>query len=154
MLHSRYPDQVCSIARTLEVIGERWSLLIVRDALAGLSRFEEFQRSLGVARNVLSARLEHLVAEGVLARTPYGPSGRRQAYRLTDKGRELATPVIALMSWGDRHYLAPGGPPRQVEHAGCGGEIEPRLVCADDGRAVGVSDVKVLPGPGWPHPHD
>jgi len=123
MLHSRYPELTCSVARALEVIGERWSLLIVRDAVRGVTRFEDFQRSLGLARNVLTARLDHLVCEGVLVRTPYGPTGSRNEYELTDKGRELSVVVIGLSNWGDRHYANPGGPPRKFEHLDCGGPV-------------------------------
>src|SRR4051795_9705590 len=105
MLDRTYPDQVFSIARALEVVGERWSVLIVRDAFLGRERFSEFQRSLGIARNVLAQRLAHLVDEGVLE---HADDGR---YLLTRKGRELAPALHQLMKWGDRHY-APDGPPR------------------------------------------
>lgn len=152
MLHSRYPDQVCSVARALEVVGERWSLLIVRDALQGVRRFDEFQRSLGIARNVLTARLEHLVTEGVLERQPVGGHQRRRAYELTEKGRQLAVVVTALMNWGDRHYPAPGGPPRRLEHDHCGGPVEAGLICSLDGEHVTGPDLTILPGPGQPSP--
>src|SRR5687767_5629639 len=131
MLHSRYPSLSCSIARALEVVGERWSLLIVRDAMRGVTRFEDFQRSLGLARNVLTARLEHLVSEGVLARTPYGPKGSRSEYELTQKGRELMVVVVGLNNWGDRHYPHPDGPPRKFQHADCGGPVVADLVCGE-----------------------
>lgn len=152
MLHSRYPRQVCSVARALEVVGERWSLLIVRDALQGMRRFEDFQRSLDIARNVLAARLDHLVAEGVLARRPYGPSGHRQDYELTEKGRQLAIVVTALLNWGDRYYPDPSGPPRLVEHNDCGGPVVAALVCSKDGRRLTGPDLSMLPGPGLPEP--
>src|SRR5262245_60907047 len=110
VLKRTYEGQDCSIARALELVGERWTLLIVRDALLGLRRFDEFQQSLGVARNVLTDRLTRLVAEGILERTAYSERPPRFEYRLTEKGRELAVPVLALMQWGDRH-LSPE-PPR------------------------------------------
>jgi DNA-binding HxlR family transcriptional regulator len=100
MLSRTYDDQVCSIARTLEVLGERWTLLIVRDALQGLRRFDDFQNSLGVARNVLTDRLKRLVEAGVLERVPYQQRPQRFEYQLTDMGCELAVPVIGLMHWG------------------------------------------------------
>lgn len=150
MLHSRYSDQVCSVARALEVVGERWSLLIVRDALQGVRRFEDFQRSLNIARNVLTARLEHLVAEGVLVRRPYGPTGRRHGYELTEKGRQLAVTMTALMNWGDRYYPAPGGPPRRVEHDACGGSVVAAMICSTDGQRLTGADLSILPGPGLP----
>lgn len=148
MLHSRYPNQVCSIARALEVVGERWSLLIVRDALQGVRRFEDFQRSLDIARNVLTARLDHLVSQGVLMRRPYGPTGRRHGYELTEKGRQLAVAVTALMNWGDRYYPAPGGPPRRVEHIDCGSPVVVAMICSKDGQRLTGPDLSILPGPG------
>src|SRR5271170_6427962 len=112
MLQRDYPDQVCSIARALEVIGERWTLLILRDALVGLTRFEEFQAKLGIASNVLTNRLKRLCDEELLERIPDPERPGRPKYLLTDKGRELAPALIVLMKWGDRHYPTPGGPPR------------------------------------------
>src|SRR5215468_3229342 len=99
MLRRTYDDQICSIARALEVIGERWTLLIVRDALLGRSRFDDFQHSLGLARNVLTDRLNRLVEAGVLERVPYQQHPPRHEYRLTPMGHELAVPVIGLMHW-------------------------------------------------------
>ena len=147
MLRRDYENQTCSIARTLEIVGERWTPLILRDALLGRRRFEDFQRSLGIARNVLSDRLARLVEAGILERRPYQRRPERFEYVLTDKGRELRVAVIALMNWGDRH-LAPGGPPRLVEHTGCGGAATAKLVCSDCGAELGPSDVTVRPGPG------
>ncbi|HEX4249448.1 MAG TPA: helix-turn-helix domain-containing protein, partial [Pseudonocardia sp.] len=103
MLGRSYDAEVCSLARALEVVGERWTLLIVRDALLGLSRFEEFSDSLGLARNVLTDRLTGLVRAGVLERVRYQRRPDRFEYRLTAPGRGLAVPVLALMQWGDAH---------------------------------------------------
>src|ERR687887_128916 len=100
MLQRTYDNQTCSIARTLELVGERWSLLLIRDALLGVRRFEQFQRSLGVARNVLSDRLGRLVEAGILERVPYQERPERHEYRLTAMGRELAVPLLALLNWG------------------------------------------------------
>jgi DNA-binding HxlR family transcriptional regulator len=102
VLHRRYEGQDCPIARALEVVGERWTLLIVRDVLDGLRRFDELQSSLSVARNVLAARLDRLVEEGVLERVPYSERPRRCEYRLTAKGRELEPALAALRRWGDQ----------------------------------------------------
>ena len=143
MLDRTYPAQVCSIARTLEAIGERWSLLIVRDAFLGRSRFSEFQRSLGIARNVLTQRLEHLVAEGVFEHREDG------AYVLTRKGRELAPALHQLMKWGDRHY-APDGPPRLTLHRDCGGEVGADMVCERCGGHVPSRGISLVRGPGAP----
>lgn len=151
VLDSRYPELTCSIARALEVVGERWTLLIIRDATRGVSRFEDFRHSLGIARNVLSARLEHLVAEGVLERRPYG-SGGRSEYALTDKGRDLAVALIALLQWGDAHYPAAGGPPRVVTHDQCGGPIRATLVCTDESKSVAADAIAVHPGPSADQP--
>ena len=141
MLDRTYPDQVCSIARSLEVIGERWSVLIVRDAFLGRSRFSEFQRSLGIARNVLTQRLAHLVEEGVME---HADDGR---YLLTAKGRELAPALHQLMKWGDRHY-APDGPPRLTLHRDCGGDVGADMVCERCGEHVRQRELELAVGPG------
>src|SRR5436853_2887738 len=111
MLPRTYPDQHCSIAGTLELIGQRWTLLVLRDAFLGVRRFDDFQRDLGVARNVLAARLGRLVDEGVFERVAYQERPERFEYRLTEKGRDLWPVTMALLRWGDRHY-ATEGPPR------------------------------------------
>jgi DNA-binding HxlR family transcriptional regulator len=152
MLNSRYPDQVCSVARALEVVGERWTILILRDAMFGVSRFEGFQESLGIARNVLTDRLDRLVTEGVLVRRPYGQGQGRFDYCLTDKGRELGVAVLALMEWGDRHYPAPGGPPRLSQHRDCGGTVDVSLMCSEHGSGLTVRDLALVPGPGARRP--
>ncbi len=151
MLQRDYPDQVCSIARSLEVVGERWTLLILRDALVGLTRFEEFQAKLGIASNVLTNRLKRLCDEALLERVPDPERPGRPKYVLTDKGRELGPALIVLMKWGDRHYPTPGGPPRLTLHAGCGGNIGPDLRCDRCGRHAGRGEIELPPGPGAPH---
>jgi DNA-binding HxlR family transcriptional regulator len=103
MLKRDYQGQDCSIAGTLELIGERWSLLVIREVFSGRRRFEEMQKTLGVARNVLSTRLGRLVDEGILERRPYSDHPRRFEYFLTEKGLDLWPVLIALMGWGDRH---------------------------------------------------
>jgi DNA-binding HxlR family transcriptional regulator len=129
MLGRTYDDQICSLARALEVVGERWTLLVVRDSLQGLSRFEEFQASLDIARNTLADRLGLLVEHGVFERVLYQERPQRYEYRLTRRGRDLATAVVALIEWGDVHRPSPDGPPRRIEHAGCGGRVVARLFC-------------------------
>ena len=150
VLHRDYPDQVCSIARSLEVIGERWTLLIVRDAVLGVERFEDFQHSLGIASNVLTNRLKLLSDEGVLDRVPDPGRPGRPKYVLTDKGRELGPALILLMKWGDRHYPTPNGPPRLTLHAGCGGNIGPDLRCDRCRQQVRPGEIDLPPGPGAP----
>ncbi|HEX3317092.1 MAG TPA: helix-turn-helix domain-containing protein [Solirubrobacteraceae bacterium] len=147
MLSRTYDNQVCSIARSLEVVGERWTVLILRDAFLGLRRFDEFQRSLGIARNVLSDRLDRLVDEGIFERRLYNEHPPRSEYRLTDRGRDLFPTVFSLMRWGDKH-AAPGGPPRVVRHRGCGGAIDDHLRCERCGEALTGREVETLPGPG------
>jgi DNA-binding HxlR family transcriptional regulator len=142
-----YQGQNCSIARTLELIGERWTLLIIRDAFLGIRRFEDFQESLGVARNVLSARLARLCDERILERRRYQERPARFEYRLTEKGIALWPVMISLVKWGDR-YAAPGGPPRIIEHKGCGGQVTERLTCDRCGRPLSAYDVVTHPGAG------
>ena len=144
VLDRTYDSQVCSAARTLEIVGERWTLLIVRDALLGVRRFEDFRRSLGVARNVLTDRLNRLVDEGILERRAYSEKPPRDEYRLTDKGRDLWPVVHALVTWGDR-YAAPDGPPRRFYHRDCGGEVTDRRTCARCGAELEVRDIAVDP---------
>jgi DNA-binding HxlR family transcriptional regulator len=151
VLQRDYPDQVCSIARSLEVVGERWTLLILRDAVLGMQRFEEFQRSLGIASNVLTNRLKRLCDEGVLERLPDEQRPGRPKYALTDKGRELAPALIVLMKWGDRHYPTPGGPPRLTLHAGCGGNFGADFRCDRCGKQLAPGELQLPPGPGAPH---
>lgn len=129
MLRRTYDDQVCSVARTLEVVGERWTLLIVRDALSGVTRFDGFLHRMPIARNVLSDRLNGLVEHGVLERVRYQDRPPRHEYRLTDRGRELTPVVLSLMAWGDRHLPTPTGPPAVAEHADCGGAVHTRMIC-------------------------
>jgi DNA-binding HxlR family transcriptional regulator len=148
MLGQRYDNDISSVARALEVIGERWTMLIVRDAFLGVRRFDDFQRGLGVARNVLAARLARLVAEGVMDRVLYQRRPDRHEYRLTEKGEELWPVVVHLMEWGDRHYPARGGVPQVLEHRGCGGAVSGRIACERCGRPVEAHDVVALAGPG------
>jgi DNA-binding HxlR family transcriptional regulator len=149
MLERTYDAEVCSVARALEVVGERWTLLIVRDAFHGVRRFEDFQRRLGVARNILTDRLQRLCSLGVFDRVRYQERPERHEYRLTDMGRDLWPVIIALRGWGDRH-LAPAGPPVRLEHRDCGGAVVHRVVCADCGEALQPRDSLILPGPGAP----
>lgn len=148
MLGKTYDSQICSIARALEVIGERWSLLIVRDALfAGVTRFTDFQHNLGIATNVLQTRLDAFVEVGLMERRDVADS-RQRAYVLTDKGRDLAPTLIALTHWGDR-WAAPGEPPILYVHRGCGGGVHLEAECAKCGR-IPADEVGVKPGPGMP----
>jgi len=148
MLRNDYESQVCSIAGALEVVGERWSLLIVRDVFLGVRRFDEIQANLGIARNVLQTRLTRLADHGVLERRLYRERPPRYEYRLTEKGLDLWPTVVALMRWGDAHAAPPGGPPVLLEHRGCGGAVDGHLMCSTCGALLSVRDVRALPGPG------
>ena len=153
MLGQTYDDQLCSIARTLEVVGERWSLLIVRDALLGLRRFEEYQDSLGIARNVLTKRLTKLVEDGLLERVCYQERPARYEYRPTNKAKDLLTALLSLMHWGDKHAEDPLGPPRITSHVGCGGNVREQLACTECGQVVRPDAVQMLPGPALTKEH-
>lgn len=129
------------MAATLEVVGDPWTLLILRDAFLGVRRFEQWQERLGVARNVLAARLKSLVAHGVLERRCYCERPPRHEYVLTPKGRDLHGVLLTLAAWGDRHvYGAPGGPVRYI-HKACGEPFAPGLVCQACGQAAGPGDL-------------
>jgi DNA-binding HxlR family transcriptional regulator len=148
MLPRTYEGQACSIARSLEVLGERWTLLVLREAFRRVRRFEDFQRNLGIARNVLTDRLTRLVDEGILSREAYQDRPVRFEYRLTDKGRELWPVMMTLMQWGDRYYAGDEGAPVVVRHRDCGGEVTDHLKCAKCGAELGPRDVVAEPGPG------
>jgi len=149
MLGKTYDSQVCSAARTLELVGERWSLLIIRDALfAGASRFNDFLR-LGVATNILKSRLDGFVEAGIMERRSYSRNPDHHEYLLTDKGRELAPVIVALTQWGDR-WAAPEGPPILYVHSVCGNPITTQAICASCGQVHDPAEVGVRPGPGMP----
>jgi DNA-binding HxlR family transcriptional regulator len=147
VLPSAYTGQNCSIARALEAVGERWTLLIVRELLIAPRRFGQLERRLGVAKNVLAQRLEKLVALGIAVRVATGETPHAARYELTDKGAALFPVISALRAWGDA-YDAPNGPPACFRHA-CGHDTGHRVVCAACGEDVRAADVTVAPGPGY-----
>lgn len=148
MLGNDYSDQTCSIAKALEVVGERWSLLIVRDVLLGVRRFDALQKDLGVARNVLQTRLTRLVANGVLQRRLYQERPARHEYTLTEKGLDLWPAIVALLQWGDKHAPSAAGPPVVLEHRACGGAIDAHRICERCGQRLGPRDALAKAGPG------
>ena len=149
VLGKTYDTQVCSAARALEFVGERWSLLIIRDALfRGSTRFSDFRR-LGIATNILATRLDGFVDAELMRRHRYSDTADSFEYLLTDKGRELAGVIIALTEWGDR-WAAPDGPPILYTHTTCDGPITHQLRCANCGEVHDASEVYVRPGPGMP----
>ncbi|OGA80841.1 MAG: HxlR family transcriptional regulator [Burkholderiales bacterium RIFCSPHIGHO2_01_FULL_63_240] len=143
MRRTSFSDMSCSIARCLEQVGDWWTLLIVREAFFGTRRFGEFQSHLGIAPNVLSARLHGLVQHGILQAVAQSENGRVLDYRLTDKGRDLFPIVIAMLQWGDRHAPAPEGPPVQIVDRENGRPIAALQVRSDDGRVLQARDVRV-----------
>lgn len=147
MQRTSFGDMACSIARTLDVIGEPWSPLILRDVWVGLTRFEQIQTDLGISRKVLTERLNHLVAHGVLERRPYDRRPRFE-YVLTEKGTELVDLLMVMVGWGDRWLAGAAGPPVLYRHHACGeiSGVEPR--CRNCGEPMHADTVDVLPGPG------
>jgi len=147
MLGRTYDGQNCSVAKSLELVGERWTMLVVREVFLGHRRFDEIATRLGVARNVLTARLARLVDEGVLERVRYQERPERFEYRLTEKGIDLWPVIVSLVQFGDRYY-APDGPPLVMTHKGCGGAVDAHRLCARCGDRLTARDVIAQPGPG------
>jgi DNA-binding HxlR family transcriptional regulator len=146
----RYSAANCSIARTLGVVGEKWTLLVLREAFNGIRRFDDFHAALGCARNLLATRLKTLVTHGLLERVAYqDDAGRsRHEYWLTDKGRDLFPVVVALMQWGDRWTADDSGPAVQLLHRDCGEPVTVELNCGARHGALGARDITPVPGPG------
>jgi DNA-binding HxlR family transcriptional regulator len=142
--------QPCSLARTVSVIGDRWTLLILRDCFLRVRRFEEFQTRLGITRHVLADRLRKLTRAGVLRKEPYQARPLRYEYRLTEKGLDLQPVMLAIVHWGDLYMAGPHGRPLTYEHLSCGHAFDPVTACSACGKAVTPRDVRVRPGPGAP----
>ena len=147
MRSSEFPSQICSVARSLEIVGEWWTLLVVREAFFGTRRFSDFEANLGIAKNVLSDRLAKLVEAGVMERKPVVGRGNSQDYTLTPMGRDLFPAIISLMQWGDRWiYGIERAPVRVLDHEGA--EIARMKVTTPEGKPLQPKDIVVLPGPG------
>jgi DNA-binding HxlR family transcriptional regulator len=145
-----YDTANCNIAGALEIVGEKWTFLVLREAFNGIRRFDDMQRRTGAPRQVLSSRLARLIAEGVLRKVPYQEPGqrRRSEYRLTEKGIDLFPVMASLLAWGDKHAAQPGGPPVVLTHRGCGGGVHLQIAC-DEGHVLGSArEVTPVPGPG------
>lgn len=141
MAWSDYDSSTCSIARTAEVLGDRWTVLVIRDLFNGVRRFDTLQSHLGIARDVLTKRLRLLVDEGFVERRSYQAEGERtrQEYALTAAGRDLRTVLVALMDFGDKHRAGADGPPMELHHRDCGEPIHTHLTC-DAGHEIGASE--------------
>jgi DNA-binding HxlR family transcriptional regulator len=148
MRRTSFEDMNCSIAQALELVGEWWTLLVVRDAFLGVRRFEEFQDRLGIARNVLTARLQTLVDGGILERRVYEEARSRADYVLTPKGRALWPVLVALRQWGDEWLTGPGAEPVQLVHRSCGTVTTARYRCSHCGEDLSSETITVAPGPG------
>jgi DNA-binding HxlR family transcriptional regulator len=138
---AKFQDSTCSVARSLSVLGERWTLLILRCVLQDTNRFDRLQEILGVTRSVLTARLRHLVDEGVLERRAYSEHPPRYEYHVTDKGRDLWPVLMQMVRWGDRYYPDPDGRPLVVTHTGCGGEPDAWLRCETCGEPLELATI-------------
>ena len=148
MRRTSLADFRCSVARTVDIIGEWWTPLILRDAFYGRTRFEDFQRSLGIARNVLAVRLDRLVEAGIMERRRYEERPPRDEYLLTDMGRDLFPVIAALLAWGDRWTAGDDGPPLLLIHQPCGQPGALRATCDQCGDPMTLDNIIPVPGPG------
>ncbi|MFC4147113.1 winged helix-turn-helix transcriptional regulator [Micromonospora mangrovi] len=142
--------QNCTIARAMEILGERWTLVVLREVFNGIRRFDDMRVRTGIPRQVLTNRLAMLVEQGVLRREPYREPGSRERheYRLTDKGLDLWPVLVAVLGWGDRYLADPEGSPLRVTHRDCGAEVHAELRCAEGHAVADPRDVLPRPGPG------
>lgn len=152
MSSPRLEEPMCSVARSLSLLGDRWALLLVREVLFGTRRFDDFAAHLGIARNVLTRRLAKLVDAGVLVQTPLKSEGRRMGYSLSPMGEDLVPALIALMQWGDRWLHTPKTVPIKVIERGNGKEVRPLQILGAKGNPLAFADLDWAPGPGAAHP--
>jgi DNA-binding HxlR family transcriptional regulator len=148
MQRTSFADMACAIARSLDVVGEPWTPLIVRDLWLGRNRFDEIQANLDISRKVLAERLKTLVHEGVVERRLYQREPARYEYVLTKKGIELMNVLLALMEWGDRWVSKEEGPPMLLRHKACGKRARATVTCSSCGEPLSARDVRIAPGPG------
>lgn len=143
-----FSDISCSIARAVEVVGQRWTPLVLRDLFAGMTRFEDIRRDLGIASNILAARLDELERHGVVERRRYQSAPPRYEYVLTDKGRDLYPVIATLVAWGDKWLAGEDGPPALIVHTECGHATTAKTVCAECGGELDASTATATAGPG------
>lgn len=148
MQRTSFAEMHCSIGQSLERIGEWWTPLIVRDIFLGLHRFDDLAENLGIARNLLTRRLETLVEGGIVERRAYQERPRRHEYHLTEAGHDLVPVLMALMAWGDKWATPAGGPPVLLVHDECGAQFTPQVCCSACGKPARTAEVTALPGPG------
>lgn len=142
-------EQPCSVARTLSVLGDRWTTLILRNAFMDIRRFDDFQRSLGLTRHVLSERLKRLVEHEILVKVPYVERQERFEYQLTEKGLDLYPIILSMVQWADKWMDKGLGKPIEFTHKSCGKKISPKVVCSECEEPIRVKDVRVAAGPGY-----
>lgn len=142
-----FAQQLCPVARAMSVLGERWAILVLREAFYGATRFDEFERALGIAPNILAARLRGLVEHGVLEKVPAAGSARHE-YRLTEKGRDVYPAFLALKQWGDRWMAPPEGPLVELVERATGRPVQGPVLLGSEGQPIGYRDLVALPGPG------
>lgn len=148
MKRTPFGDWSCSVARTVDIVGDWWTPLVLREAFLGTRRFDAFQKHLGIGRNILTQRLNRLVDEGILVRRPYQDRPVRHEYVLTDKGRDLYGIIAAMTAWGDRWAATDDGPPLLFTHTPCGHEMHAEVVCGHCREELRVREVRARPGPG------
>jgi DNA-binding HxlR family transcriptional regulator len=144
-----FADWPCSVARTVDILGDWWTPLVLRECYLGVRRFEDFQRSLGIGRNILTQRLTRLVGEGMLERRPYQERPVRHEYVLTDKGRDFFPVIAAIMRWGDTWLSGEDGPPVVLRHRTCDHDMQADVVCSHCGESLALRDVRGRVGPGY-----
>jgi DNA-binding HxlR family transcriptional regulator len=146
MKWSNLSEEPCSVARSVAVIGDRWTLMLLRDCFLGVRRFEDFERRLGISRSIVADRLAKLVDEGVLSRVAYQERPLRYEYRLTEKGLALHPVIMAIVHWGDTWYAGADGPPMLHRHRSCGRDFHPVMTCSECGEPITAREVEVRPG--------
>jgi DNA-binding HxlR family transcriptional regulator len=140
----------CSVARSVDLLGDWWTPLVLREAFLGVRRFDDMQRALGIGRNVLTQRLKRLVDEGLLDRVQYQARPDRYEYVLTEKGRDFYPVLAAMIAWGDRWLTGDEGPPIVFRHKSCGRDMTAKVVCSECGEPIRARDVRPRLGPGYP----
>ncbi|MFJ9780400.1 winged helix-turn-helix transcriptional regulator [Amycolatopsis sp. NPDC101161] len=150
MKRTSFAKWPCSIARTMDLLGDWWTPLVLRDAFYGVRRFDEFQQALGIARNTLADRLKRLVEEGLLEKVAYQSEPVRYDYVLTEKGRDFYPVLLAMTRWGDKWLAAEAGPPITVHHLACGHDTHAEIVCAECREPMTPDDTRMRRGPGFP----
>jgi DNA-binding HxlR family transcriptional regulator len=150
MKRTGFASWPCSIARSVDLLGDWWTPLVLREAFLGVRRFDDIQASLGIGRNVLTQRLKRLVDEGMLDRVRYQEKPDRYEYVLTEKGRDFYPVLAAMMAWGDRWLSGEEGPPIVLRHTTCGHDSTAKVVCSECGEAIEARNVRARLGPGYP----